>query len=851
MLLPEDDPRRAAQGLIWIDEALEGLPATHVLVVGVGQYQSQKLSPLTTTTATALAVVDWFQTEFDNFDAPLGSIQLLLSPKPDAPAHGYGSVPPASYAMLGPALKAWVSRCCQSADSLAVAYFTGHGERQNNATAFLLEDYLTDKTDAAAGMLDLGKLVRGLDALTATRQLIVFDCCRMAAPLKLDNEWGAGNCPISLRRGDDDHGLVRQQCVLYATSLGKLAGGNTNKPTDFAAAFLRAMGGLAADPQDLDGTVRSTRLDEVTKNLLTYAPGSLGQIPQSVITGNFDITRAPIDPKAPVPLFVMVETGADPGSQQLRIDPAQGVAELPPPAEFSAPPQTQVTVTLTDTQGTVLEARPLTATPPVFFMRMARPDQPRIQSTALAGVLAVRADWRTPTQGALLKLQLLGEDATETIADESLPLPLTKRYEVKPGRYRVTLRTPDGRSRTAEADISDTEGAQVSFPNRHSPYEWLAAPQEAGVIQTESRAPVEPVAGPAPEDPGKPVGSDSAKINRGPSSMPAGGMFGMTGDDGPFGGAFEGAGASDDEPVAAPPPPPPPPPEPEPLRLTLCAGTMKRDAAGRISFEAGTAPVVLDHFSDDQYARPDLSGLQISDGGGSGHLSYLEVSAPARLDTGSGQTIPAGTHYLALPDTGSLGGMSGAVGWDYDLLVDLAATPPARVMVQSELWSGLLAFLGRGDFALSGQLLDSEMSQLAVDALQQKVTNPLAAAAGAIVAVQAARPDLATTWDPWLENLANWFPALPDGKIILARRLLQSKLDGAGRARVRELLYLAQDQGPPLFAICADWLARGLGTVPAPADGIEELDRRTAEADRLAAAIYPGHVFTAFKLPRV
>lgn len=42
---------------------------------------------------------------------------------------------------------------------------------------------------------------------------------------KLDNEWGAGNCPISLRREDDDHGLVRQQCVLYATSLGELPAG--------------------------------------------------------------------------------------------------------------------------------------------------------------------------------------------------------------------------------------------------------------------------------------------------------------------------------------------------------------------------------------------------------------------------------------------------------------------------------------------------------------------------------------------------------------------------------------------------------------------------------------------------
>lgn len=841
MLLSDTDPRRLSQGLIWVDETRDGLPATHVLVVGVGQYQSDTLSALTTTTATALAVVDWFEKRFDYFDAPLGSIQLLLSPKHDAPAHPFGPVPGASYASLEPALKAWVQRCNQSPDSLAVAYFTGHGERQNSATAFLLDDYLTDVTDAATGMLDLGKLVRGLEALSATRQLIVYDCCRMAAPLMLDTEWGAGKCPVSLRRGATDHGLVRQQCVLYATSPGELAGGNTNKPTDFAAAFLRAIGGLAADPLDPAGTVRSTRLDEITKNLIAYAPGSLGQIPQSVITGSFEITRAPFDPEAPVPLFVMVETGADPDSQQIRIDPPPGAANLPPPAEFAAQPQVPVTVTLTDLQGAVLEARSLTPTPPVLFMRLARPDQPRIRSVALGGVLVVRAEWRTPTQGALLKLQRLGEDATETLSDENMSLPFSKRFNLEPGRYRLNLRTPDGRNRTAEADLSATQGAEVSFPNRTSPHEWLAAPQDAGVVQTEARAPIEPV---APPPPPKSRRKPRTERRSGARPMSADRMFGMAGDRDGI------AEVLADLEKAAPPPfdPPPPPPKPEPLQLTLRGGTLERTAQGRLTFKAFTGPVTIDQFSDGQFARRGLSDLQVANPGGP-RLGYLEVSCPARLDTGSGTIIPAGIDYLALPDAGSLAGSSGVAGWHHDLLVDMAVSPPARVLVLSEMWSGLLAFLARGDFDTSGQLLDTGLSTTAIEALQQKVTNPLAAAAGAIAAVQAARPNLETLWDPWLENLANWFPGLPDGKIILARRLMQGRLDSTGQERVRQLLFDAQDQGPPLFAICADWLARGLSTLPAPADGADELDRRTEEADRLAGAVYPGHVFTAFKAP--
>jgi hypothetical protein len=56
--------------------------------------------------------------------------------------------------------------------------------------------------------------------------------------------------------------------------------------------------------------------------------------------------------------------------------------------------------------------------------------------------------------------------------------------------------------------------------------------------------------------------------------------------------------------------------------------------------------------------------------------------------------------------------------------------------------------------------------------MADKLSNPLAAVAGALIAVAASNPDVEQTWDPWLANIANWFSDIPDGPIVLGRRLL-------------------------------------------------------------------------------
>src|SRR5262245_7953713 len=105
MFLDKNDPRRET-GLIWLNDELAQKPATHVLIIGVGAYQSKKFrQPLTSTTISARAVADFFvgaTPGFSNPKAPLGSVGLLLSEPPNggaaASSYGGGPVPRATFA---------------------------------------------------------------------------------------------------------------------------------------------------------------------------------------------------------------------------------------------------------------------------------------------------------------------------------------------------------------------------------------------------------------------------------------------------------------------------------------------------------------------------------------------------------------------------------------------------------------------------------------------------------------------------------------------------------------------------------------------------------------------------------
>ena len=186
--------------------------------------------------------------------------------------------------------------------------------------------------------------------------------------------------------------------------------------------------------------------------------------------------------------------------------------------------------------------------------------------------------------------------------------------------------------------------------------------------------------------------------------------------------------------------------------------------------------------------------------------------------------------------------------WAPKLLLDRRSGGRSHVVpiVESRRWAALLAFLGSRDFERSGALFDALLANAVLrSSVMQKLENPYAASAAALVAVAADRLASADIPEGWLLNLANWFPGLPDGAVILARhRLIRARTE-AEIGEARRLFLEGYRRGRPVFSLACDWLAEGL---TAAAGGDKTVSAAADEAGRWAAGLDRSRVFTVFRL---
>src|SRR5262249_41473671 len=77
------------------------------------------------------------------------------------------------------------------------------------------------------------------------------------------------------------------------------------------------------------------------------------------------------------------------------------------------------------------------------------------------------------------------------------------------------------------------------------------------------------------------------------------------------------------------------------------------------------------------------------------------------------------------------------------------------------------------------------------DMLFGKMDNRLAAAAGGYVLLGTGEPTRGAEWRSWIENLANWFPDLPDGAVLKATQLLRYPDDDKSYDQARASLFEA------------------------------------------------------------
>lgn len=820
MKLAGTDPDRNF-GLVYRDDTLASGPATHVLIIGVGAYQSPRFKkPLTSTTFSARALADWFIGEapgFRNEACPLGSLAILLSEPATAaqPQATYadGPVPRATFALARDAVRAWVKRVNSHKDNLAILYVASHGESLLTRTAFLLEDYAMDELDATAGMSEVEQFISALENAKAIAQLLLFDCCRSATDFALPWNELFGNKLIALTRENRGHDEPSKQWVIAATALGEVAGGRINGTTLFADALLDALGGVAGDPADEGWPVRPGLLvDRVSRLLALHRqPDEKPQTPGGRNAGTFEITFP--GEQVEIPVYISLDepenwpesdftVTATPGGETA----FEGAAGRPPFQLLKYPEATTINVSVRRFGADIGGAKGKARAPAIFLevKRSATPTTAVVEKLdpgrsfgPIAQLLVSLSGPVTIAAGAVAEI-VRADDPKKNPKQVVVAIGGATPVDVRPGEHIVTLRTPDGRVEVQNVTVAKDEVLEVRFAMPTSPHEWLGTATATGAV-------------PLPSPPAKP-----------PPPAPAPGLESLR----PHPPA--------DIDIQAPPhwqagfPPPASPP------VTPVVATIAGHVDCALSLHA--------------LADPHLTATIENDDGRLAQLGLADTEAHrfAPFEKGVHDrpvfvAIETGLrHHLAV--------VPSIVGrWSPYVLIDRLAPREksmATIIAESPIWSGLIGFLAVRDAEAGSRLLAGGLQQAVIDAMQDKLADPIAALAAALIVVSASSPDLERRWDPWLANLANWFPLIPDGSIILGRRLLMQARNAEQFEQAKTHLLEGFSRGAPLYSLSADWLARGLESLPD--DEALEAPRRAARA--FANRVDSAQAFTVIRL---
>jgi hypothetical protein len=174
---------------------------------------------------------------------------------------------------------------------------------------------------------------------------------------------------------------------------------------------------------------------------------------------------------------------------------------------------------------------------------------------------------------------------------------------------------------------------------------------------------------------------------------------------------------------------------------------------------------------------------------------------------------------------------------------------PVRVsvVVRDHVMAAVFGYLTSGDLPAAAQVVET-----AVDRLEQKLINALAAAGAAYILVRTASDERKRPiWVPWLKNLRVWFPWLPDGAILDG----WAHLNGIGRepnvAAARAAFVDAVGRGLPFYAVGVRLLFEGMTRIAASSKPTDDPDGFGAAFEivrRLALRVDVRQTFTVVRL---
>lgn len=728
---------------------------------------------------------------FANPGCALGSVAVVLSDSPGTAKAIYagGDVPRADFAATRAAVRAWVMRINTHKDNLAILYVAAHGESFLNRTAFLLEDYDTDPLDVTAGMSEIEQFVSALENATPVDQLLLFDCCR--APTDMRLPWAAqmGTNLIALTRQDTDHGEPRKQWVIAATSLGEFATGLATGPTLFNTALIDALNGVASDATATGWPVRPGLLfDKIDRILALHRlPDERPQTPTGRAAGSFDITF-PGEP-ADVPVYIALQ------------DPADW-------------PDCSIRLTINGTAGEEIVGK---SDPPFHVLRVPELADLQVEAERDAVNLGQARVRKVRAPAVFVEIEKFPQTASSVVGQ------LDAGRSVKPmARIVVAVENPAridagavveiqrrGDAATAAKSVVVAIGGETPVDVRPGDHVvTLRTPDGRAQIKdvTLQKDQIVKVAFSTQASPHEWLESAAVagvirEVTATASGLESIGLEAAT----------EGV--------------------PNPVLVAL-SGFVATDLAVETT-QHPTLDVVTD-IDDGRFLRIGIHESPSGDAIMDSRISFARIAMAGRVE------------LAVLPNLAALGLYGGS--WRPYLVVDRQAPmsePMTSVIVEDKTWEGLLGFLGSRDMAAGTKLLDDHLHRHAVEALGAKTSNPFAAAAGAIMVVAASHPNMEKRWDPWLKNLAEWFPGLPDGPIILGRRMLMRSRIADDIAAARRQFIDGFRRGVPAFSMSVDWMARGFESLPGDDAELKELRIR---ARQLANRVDPRRPFTVIRM---
>lgn len=192
----------ADKGLSDLAEA--GQPRTHVLVVGVGQYATTRISPVTTSVHGARKFVDWILTpkKFNSPERPLGSVELCLSPtkelgdwKPSDPAVAKLGLQPgdalsveaATFQNIKGAFERLVQRGQKHLDNAIFFYFAGHGVWKGIPFLLPADSDLPTGNLPPTNLIDIRQTLANLQTTRPRVQYMFLDACQELSSNLLQN----------------------------------------------------------------------------------------------------------------------------------------------------------------------------------------------------------------------------------------------------------------------------------------------------------------------------------------------------------------------------------------------------------------------------------------------------------------------------------------------------------------------------------------------------------------------------------------------------------------------------------------------------------------------------------------